>query len=107
MKKILVIVIIVALAGMFSGCAAGTNSLKGTEDENGKVAGFFQGLWNGFISFFTFIISIFTDKVNIYDVHNSGFGYNLGFILGASAFFGGSGGAGGRAARRRRRIKDE
>lgn len=103
MKKIMVILIIIAVIGLFSGCAAGTNTLKGTEDENGNVAGFFTGLWHGFIALFTFIVSIFTDKVSLYDVHNSGFLYNLGFILGASAFFGGSGGAGGKAYRRRRR----
>ncbi len=106
MKKILVVLIIIALVGMLSGCAAGANSLTGTEDENGKVAGFFTGLWHGFISFFTFIVSLFSKNVNIYDVHNSGILYNLGFIIGASAFFGGSGGAGGRAARRKRREED-
>jgi hypothetical protein len=56
-----------------------------------KPAGFFAGLWHGFICVFTFIISLFTDKVTMYEVNNSGNWYNLGFLLGASIFFGGGG----------------
>ena len=41
--------------------------------------------------FFTFIISLFTDRVGIYHVHNSGSLYNLGYLLDVMIFFGGSG----------------
>ena len=80
-------------------CTAGPNSMAGTADEAGKTAGFFRGLWHGFIAFFSFIASLFTDSVNVYEVHNSGPLYDLGFIIGVSAFFGGSG-AGSRSRRR-------
>lgn len=53
-------------------------------------AGFWAGLWHGFISLFTFIISLFNDQVTIYEVNNSGWPYNLGFILGIMIFYGGS-----------------
>jgi hypothetical protein len=52
-------------------------------------AGFLAGLWHGFISLFTFIISLFTNEVGIYEVNNSGWSYNLGFILGIMIFYGG------------------
>ncbi len=55
--------------------------------------------WHGFISPFTFLISLFSDTVHIYEIHNNGGWYNFGFLLGASIIFGGSGGG---AARRRR-----
>jgi len=43
------------------------------------------------IAFFTFIISLFTDSVSVYEVHNNGGWYDFGFLLGAGVFFGGSG----------------
>lgn len=55
-----------------------------------QPAGFWMGLWHGFISLFTFIISLFNENVNIYEVNNSGGWYNFGYILGVSIFFGGS-----------------
>ena len=84
---------------LISGCVAGPNELVNTPDEEGQVSGFWQGLWQGFISPFTFLISLFSETVHVYDVHNNGNWYNFGFLLGASIIFGGGGGG---AARRRR-----
>jgi hypothetical protein len=58
----------------------------------GDPAGFWLGLWHGFIVLFTFIVSLFKDGVGIYESNNSGSLYNLGFLLGIMIFFGGSGG---------------
>lgn len=52
-------------------------------------AGFLAGLWHGLVSPFTFFASLFTPAVRIYEVHNTGRGYDCGFILGASFAFGG------------------
>lgn len=46
-------------------------------------AGFWAGLWHGLICIVTFIISLFTGSVGIYEVNNSGTWYDFGFILGA------------------------
>jgi len=73
-------------------CTAGINQMEDKPNKEGKVAGFWKGLWNGFIILFTFIISLFNDNVTIYEVHNNGALYNLGFLLGIMCFFGGSGG---------------
>jgi len=100
MKKFLWITLLLILALGLTGCAAGPNTLADTPDEEGEVAGFWQGLWHGIISPITFIISLFSDTVHFYEVHNNGGWYNFGFLLGASATLGGSGGG---AARRRRR----
>lgn len=67
-----------------------TSCAPGCEKFAADPAGFFMGLWHGFISLFTFIISLFNDKVNIYEISNSGWPYNLGFILGVMIFYGGS-----------------
>ena len=100
MKKIFVLLVIGLTVLSIAGCTAGPNELVNSPDEEGKVAGFWQGLWHGIISPITFIISLFSKTVHIYEVHNSGGWYNFGFLLGASIIFGGGGGG---AARRRRR----
>ncbi len=51
------------------------------------LPGFFLGLVHGYISLFSLIASLFVD-VRIYAYPNSGWWYDLGFILGVMAFYG-------------------
>ena len=90
-----VALILTAMVLVLSSCAPGPNSLVGTPDAEGKTAGFWWGLWHGIISPVTFIISLFNDNVNIYEVVNNGGWYNFGFMVGMSIVFGGGGGAAG------------
>jgi len=87
-------------ATLLAACAAGPNELVGSPGPEGAVAGFWLGLWHGFISFFSFVVSIFNHHVGIYEVHNNGAWYNFGFILGATSFFGGGGGGASRRSKR-------
>ncbi len=68
---------------MLAGCAAGPNPVAHTAGTDGSIAGFWLGLWHGLICPITFIISLFSDNVHFYEVHNSGGWYNFGFLLGA------------------------
>lgn len=52
-------------------------------------AGFFTGIWHGFIIIFSLIGKLFGANIGIYAEHNSGFFYWLGFILGIGSFGGG------------------
>ncbi|MFN2146124.1 MAG: hypothetical protein ACK2T7_12290 [Anaerolineales bacterium] len=101
MKKVLVIGLLVLMLVALSGCAAGPNPELNQVDEEGTVAGFWTGLWHGCISFITFIISLFSDNVTVYEVHNNGGWYNFGFILGVMIAYGGGGSRGCKAARRK------
>lgn len=92
----MIAVVTVALLAL-AACAPGGNELRGQGEE---VAGFWLGLWHGLICPITFIVSLFDHDVNVYEVHNSGGWYNLGFLLGAGAALGGSAGGGARARRR-------
>jgi len=58
-----------------------------------RLAGFWAGLWHGLISPITFIVSLFSGGVRIYEVNNNGRWYDFGFIIGVSGAFGGSGSA--------------
>jgi len=79
-------------------CAPGPNALKGTANDNHTIAGFWLGLWQGFIAPFVFVVSFFQPGLNIYEVHNNGAWYNCGYLFGLACFFGG----GGHKARRHR-----
>jgi len=83
--------LILAAVAILSGCA--TQSPEQIADP----PGFLYGLFHGFIIFFSFIISLFTDY-EIYAFPNNGGWYNFGYLLGVMMFFGG----GGAGARRRR-----
>ncbi len=88
-KTSLIFLFIILIAG-FAGCVAGPNVSVDIPSPDGQVAGFISGLWQGFIAPVTFIISLFTEKVSLYEVHNSGGWYDFGFVLGAGILFGGS-----------------
>ena len=90
------VVLLVGLVLLLAGCAAGANNAVGT----GTQSGFWLGLWHGSISPITFVISLFNDRVAIYEVHNSGHWYDFGFVLGASIAF-------SSAARSSRRTRDQ
>ncbi len=79
---ILLFVFLGMLIFTLSGCTAGQNELVGLSNEAGDVANFWLGLWHGIISPITLVISIFNSGISVYEVHNTGFGYNAGFVIG-------------------------
>ena len=81
-------IVLILMFFLFS-CAPGPNSFEKTPDDEGEIAGFFTGIWHGLIAPITFIISIFSEKVHLYEVHNNGSWYNFGFVLGAGLFLSG------------------
>ncbi|MGE5740650.1 MAG: hypothetical protein ACM32H_01330 [Candidatus Aminicenantes bacterium RBG_16_66_30] len=96
-RSILLIAVLIAALGL-AGCAPGPNSAEKTANAEGRTAGFLLGLWHGFISPVTFVISVFSRHVRLYEVHNNGTWYNFGFVLGAGLFL--SGGILGRKKKR-------
>lgn len=93
----LMVLLLVALAA----CVAGPNPEVGSAAEGEVAAGFLLGLWHGIIAPVTFVVSLFSDNVNLYEVRNNGNWYDFGFVLGAGILFGG-GTRGARATRRAR-----
>lgn len=88
-EHLLVGAAMVCLVLALAACAAGVNPDVGVPAPDGDVAGFWLGLWHGIISPITFLISLFTDDVSIYEVYNNGNWYDFGFVLGAGILFGG------------------
>jgi len=103
MKKLLVSVTILLV--LVTGCAPGTdievnvpdttiqlttpgaNPLLNDPDENGRLAGAGQGLWHGLIAPVTLVSSFFNENSQMYEVHNNGNEYNLGFLVGIALVF--------------------
>jgi hypothetical protein len=88
------LLVLLAALLLLSSCAAGPNSAP----QSGDQAGFWLGLWHGIIVAVTFVISLFTDNVSVYEVDNNGNWYDFGFFLGVLIALGG----GGASAKKRR-----
>lgn len=83
-KKLVFCLVMALLLVMLSGCVPGDGA--GAQD---KPAGFFWGVWHGWIAPITLILSIFRSNVGIYEVYNSGFWYDLGYYMAIISGFGG------------------
>jgi len=99
MQVSLQVLLFLGLVLLLTSCAAGPNPGVGSGED---TAGFWLGLWHGIIAPITFVISLFTEQVSLYEVSNNGNWYDFGFILGVMTSLGGGGGAGAGARRRTR-----
>jgi|GEM_PF-1875973 len=50
--------------------------------QNSSQAGFFKGLLHGSMVLISFIASLFSDSISLYELDNNGMGYNIGYALG-------------------------
>ena len=67
--------------------APGPNPTVNQADAHGRVSGILLGIWHGVISPVTLVISFFNKNVQMYEVHNDGNQYNLGFLIGVAIVF--------------------
>ncbi len=77
-------ILIVALMFSLSACLPGDGSATAAD-----TAGFFWGIWHGWMAPVSLIFSLFNRTIRIYEVHNSGLGYDLGFYMAIISGFGG------------------
>jgi hypothetical protein len=77
---ILMLLLLVALCGCFPG--GGTSSTN-------NPAGFFTGIWHGWIAPVSLIVGLFKDDIRIYEPYNIGWWYDLGFYISIISGFGG------------------
>ena len=67
--------------------APGPNPMVNKTDVHGRIAGILVGIWHGIISPVTLIVSFVNPNVQMYEVHNDGSQYNLGFLIGVAIVF--------------------
>lgn len=88
--KLLRALALVATAMVLVACLPSANPMASQALNGAHPAGFLLGLWQGVIVWVSFIVSLFDPAVSVYEVHNNGWAYNLGFVLGAATFHSGS-----------------
>lgn len=65
----------------------GPNPQLNEPDASGRVSGLAQGLWHGLIAPVMVVGSFFNPEMQMYEVHNTGRDYNLGFLIGVALIF--------------------
>ncbi|WP_099204040.1 hypothetical protein [Scatolibacter rhodanostii] len=83
-KLVLVLSLTIVLTVLLTGCMPGDGA-----NSSEKLAGFFTGIWHGWIAPFSLIGSFFKPNLSIYEVHNTGFAYDFGFYMAIISGFGG------------------
>jgi len=67
--------------------APGPNPLVNKADAHNRIASILLGIWHGIISPVTLVVSFINPNVQMYEVHNDGSPYNLGFLIGVAIVF--------------------
>ncbi|EPY14054.1 hypothetical protein M3661_05490 [Paenibacillus sp. MER 180] len=83
-RFILLCVVFIAMTILLSGCMPGDGSYT-----DQSPAGFFWGIWHGWIAPISLIFGLFKDGIRVYEINNTGWWYDLGFYLAIVGGFGG------------------
>lgn len=73
-KQLMLVCLASILMILMSGCVPGDGSYT---DEN--RAGFFWGIWHGWLAPVSLIMGIFNNHLRVYEILNTGWWYDLGF----------------------------
>ena len=80
-RAVLGLVITITLISIVAACAPNHNPNSVVLPD---AAGFLSGFWHGCIAWIVLVFSLFGADANIYEVHNTGTGYNFGFLISVS-----------------------
>lgn len=83
-RSLLTVAAVLLTASFLAGCFPGSPSAPSDD-----AAGFFTGVWHGWIAPLSLLLSIFRDDIRIYEMHNTGWWYDFGFYIAVISGFGG------------------
>lgn len=84
MKKVILISLVMVLLVTMAGCVPGDGTYTAQ-----NPAGFFWGVWHGWVAPISLIIGLFNKNIRIYELNNTGWIYDLGFYVAVISGFGG------------------
>ncbi|HEY5584024.1 MAG TPA: hypothetical protein VIK78_05985 [Ruminiclostridium sp.] len=86
MKKraFILIIVVVLISFTLTGCVPGDGTYTAA-----KPAGFFWGIWHGWIAPFSLIMGLFKKNIRVYEIINTGWWYDFGFYIAIISGFGG------------------
>ncbi len=83
--RLLFSIVLLLVASMsFAGCFPVDGGCPGDDR-----AGFFTGIWHGWIAPVSIVLGIFDSQVRVYEIHNTGWWYDLGYYMAIISGFGG------------------
>ncbi len=77
------VVVLLLLVVVLAGCLPGDGASSPDEP-----AGFFSGVWHGWIAPISLIVSLFNEDIGIYEIYNTGGWYDFGFYIAIIGGFG-------------------
>lgn len=83
-KLFLLFITISVMVLTLTGCAPGDGTYTVS-----NPAGFFWGVWHGWIAPISLIVSLFNKNIRVYEVLNTGWWYDFGFYMAIISGFGG------------------
>lgn len=83
-KRLKVLLIIISSLFILTACIPGDGSYT-----LNKPAGFFSGIWHGWVAPLSLLLSIGRGSIRMYEPLNTGFAYDFGFYIAIISGFGG------------------
>ena len=83
-RHFLIMAMLFSIISLLTGCVPGDGANNAQD-----LAGFFSGVWHGWIAPISLILGLFSDNIRLYEVYNSGWWYDFGFYIAVISGFGG------------------
>lgn len=82
-RKLILGALLIILVLSLTGC------MPGNQRYDQQPAGFFWGVWHGWIAPISLIVQLFNPAVRVYEANNVGWWYDFGFYIAILGGFGG------------------
>jgi len=83
-RKTTITIFILLTILVFTSCTPGSGASSFDDP-----AGFFMGIWHGWIAPVSLFMGFFNSEIRVYEIHNTGWWYDFGFYIAIISGFGG------------------
>lgn len=83
-KYVVLMAMLIMMISLLTGCVPGDGANNAEH-----LAGFFWGIWHGWIAPISLLIGVFNHTIRLYETYNSGWLYDFGYYIAVISGFGG------------------